>query len=211
MYTIYYLNKCLILQCGKDSRSNIIQNQSVTSAEIDQESELAINYLENSNIIDPLKIYSQDLEELWKTFKSKFRYIEAAGGIVRNPKDRILMIYRLGRWDLPKGKLDKGESPERAAVREVSEECGIEEPELKELVGCSYHIFKTSKRTVLKKTWWYNMEYHGVKKGTPQEEENITKVKWFKRHKLKKALKNTYPIISSLIHPLYKAKETANN
>ncbi|NNF01421.1 MAG: NUDIX domain-containing protein [Bacteroidia bacterium] len=196
MYKIYYLKKCIKLRCGKDSRTKLNADE---ITKVDSELSLAIKYLSTNDINEPLSIYSQDLDLLWKKFKAKFKYIEAAGGIVSNKKGQILLIYRNNKWDLPKGKLDKGETPEDAAIREVIEECGIEKLEIESFAECSYHIFTTTKNTVLKKTWWYNMNYYGNKKGTPQEEENIQKVKWFKGSELKKPLKKTYPIIKDLI------------
>lgn len=196
MYKIYYLKKCVKLQHGKDSRTNLNVNH---TTEVDKELKLAIKYLSSNDINDTLTIYSQDLDLLWKKFKSKFKYIEAAGGIVTNKQGRTLLIYRNNKWDLPKGKLDKDETPEDAAVREVMEECGISKLEIESFADHSYHIFTTSRNSVLKKTYWYYMNYLGNKKGSPQEEENIQKVKWFKNSKLKKPLKKSYPIIRDLL------------
>lgn len=199
MYKIYYYDKCLKLARSKDSRRNLIDTSLKDKTKVKDELELAMKYLYTNGISEDLCIFSQDLEFLWKKFMAEFKFIEAAGGIVRNREGRILMIYRNDKWDLPKGKFDEDESPEQAALREVQEECGIKKLEIGTLVDCSYHLFETPRNTVLKKTWWFNMTYYGNREGKPQEEENITKLKWFKPENLKKPLKNTYPIVISLL------------
>ena len=84
--------------------------------------------IDKDHDIQSVKMLCTDVETSWKLFQSQFKVVEAAGGIVLNAKDEVLMIHRLGQWDLPKGKVDMGETIEQAATREVSEECGIEEP-----------------------------------------------------------------------------------
>ncbi len=118
------------------------------------------------------------VQENWQRFRSLFHHIEAAGGVVRNEQDRWLMIHRLGKWDLPKGKLENFEQPEEAAVREVSEECGIPEPELLHHLIDTYHIYTQHGERVLKRTYWYLMRSHGDHAPTPQTIEGITEVKW---------------------------------
>ena len=116
----------------------------------------------------------------------------AAGGLLTNPEGAILWIFRRGFWDLPKGKVEVGESIESAAVREVEEECGISDIKRGKLVLKTYHIYKGKKKWILKTTYWYEMvaPKQDVK---PQVEEGITKVIWYSKHASKKVdLKNTY-------------------
>lgn len=126
-----------------------------------------------------LNIYHQDIDKLWSDFKGFFRNIEAAGGIVLNTENKILFIHRLGKWDLPKGKIEVGESRELAAVREVEEECGIFDLELKEFINSTYHIYtERDGKKVLKTTYWFEMFYAGTGTPKPQIEEGISEVSW---------------------------------
>ena len=140
--------------------------------------EFAIDLLTNTQS-QGLNIYHQDLDKLWSDFKGFFRNIEAAGGIVLNPEHKILFIHRLGKWDLPKGKIELGESRELAAVREVEEECGIFDLERKDFINSTYHIYtERDGKKVLKTTYWFEMFYGGTGTPKPQIEEGISEVGW---------------------------------
>ena len=140
--------------------------------------EFAIDLLTNTPS-QGLNIYHQDIDQLWSDFKGFFRNIEAAGGIVLNPHNKILFIHRLGKWDLPKGKIEVGESRELAAVREVEEECGIFDLELKDFINSTYHIYtERDGKKVLKTTYWFEMFYVGTGTPKPQIEEGISEVGW---------------------------------
>ncbi len=127
--------------------------------------------------------------------------IIAAGGIVKNPLNEILMIYRRGKWDLPKGKLDDGESIEACAVREVEEETGIKKIVLGNLIGKTYHeYFDTwQKEEVIKETFWFEMEIQKLTELKPQLEEDIEIVEWVSISELKNKLENTYNNIEEII------------
>ena len=142
-------------------------------------------------------LYDQDLEFLWRDFKNNFDIIEAAGGVVSNEHNAILWIFRNDRWDLPKGKIEKGESKEIAAIREVEEECGISGVVLKQYLNTTYHLYAFKKKRVLKVTYWYSM-FAEDQFVTPQVEEGITKVVWLNEDAMKKAFENTYGNIKLL-------------
>ena len=129
------------------------------------------------------------------------RKIIAAGGLVTNEQNELLMIFRRGKWDLPKGKLDKGESIERCAVREVEEETGITDIILGALINITYHdYFDTwSKEDVTKETHWYAMSIKGNQTLIPQTEEDITDIQWINDTALSKCLSNSYPTIIDII------------
>lgn len=136
--------------------------------------------------------YEQAVEEL----KSYFKIIKAAGGIVLK-KNKVLFIKRLGKWDLPKGKIDKGEAEETAAVREVAEECGVS-TEITKKIGVTWHTYTMGEKNILKKTIWYQMnclEDVGMK---PQAEENITEIAWVKLYKADALLANSYGTIRNI-------------
>lgn len=127
--------------------------------------------------------------------------IIAAGGLVFNEHNELLMILRRGKWDLPKGKLDEGESIEACAVREVTEETGVANIELKKLIGKTYHEYfdKWVGADVIKETWWYLMQVKDSPKLTPQIEEDIEAVIWADTTKIEACLKNSYPNIVEII------------
>ncbi len=133
-----------------------------------------------------------DLDKLFNDFKSYFTYIEAAGGLVRNKNNELLVIHRLGVPDLPKGKKEEKETCRETAYREVSEECGISGMELLDEAEASYHIYDTGNKKVLKKTCWFNMIYSGKEHPKPQVEENISSVEWCNSEKLKRYRSQTY-------------------
>lgn len=128
----------------------------------------------------PVYIISETPEVTLAKLFDGFDYIEAAGGIVQR-ENRYLFIKRNGYWDIPKGKLDKGEDPADGAVREIEEECGIIGPKINHLITTTYHTYKLKNKPKIKKTYWYALDYDGPKETTAQAEEGITKVKWFKK------------------------------
>ncbi len=148
-------------------------------------------------------IYSADINNLWQEFSSLFEVRKAAGGLVINKQDKSLFIKRNGKWDLPKGHAEKGESMEETALREVEEECGINNLSIKEPLLVTYHTYKLQSARILKEVHWFTMEYTGNYEGTPQTEEGITKVKWIKRKKHDKVLANTYPAIADVLNAFY--------
>ncbi len=122
-------------------------------------------------------ILHEDPQVVWDEFRSLHSLIEAAGGAVLNA-DRLLCIYRRGSWDLPKGKIDAGESHEEAALREVTEETGITELQLLEALPTTFHTYRTAKgKRVLKPTYWYAMHTE-QETLVPQTEEDIEEARW---------------------------------
>jgi ADP-ribose pyrophosphatase YjhB (NUDIX family) len=133
--------------------------------------------------------------------------IIAAGGLVTNPQGAILWIFRRGFWDLPKGKLDEGESIETCAVREVEEETGIQDIQLHELITTTTHgYFDTYQQAdVIKKTYWYHMTITNEQAGTPQYTEDIEKIEWNTLSGSTHCLSQTYRNIQEVIEA-YQAK-----
>lgn len=125
--------------------------------------------------------------------------ITAGGGIVTNDKQQVLLIFRKGSWDLPKGKLDKGETIEDCAVREVEEETGLTDVQLGDFIGTTLHVYEEKGKTINKTTYWYFMSVAGKQKLIPQAEESITDIKWIAPDKLKTKLKDTYQTIKDIM------------
>jgi 8-oxo-dGTP pyrophosphatase MutT (NUDIX family) len=143
--------------------------------------------------------FHKDLDELKKAFFKKFTFVQAAGGLVINEKDEVLLIFRRGKWDLPKGKLDKGEKLEDCAVREVEEETGLPNVKLISPLLITYHTYHEGSRFVLKESHWYRMKADSGQKMTPQTAESISRLLWVKKADLKKYLENSFPSVTDVI------------
>lgn len=138
-----------------------------------------IDSLENSDRFNLIVLHTEDLKLLWSDFKKVFKQIPAAGGLILNSLNQVLMIYRRGHWDLPKGKLDEGEDFQTAALRECKEEVGLEGLILYDKIINTYHVYREKNNArVLKKTKWYIIKYDGIKDPVIQTEEDIEKYIW---------------------------------
>jgi 8-oxo-dGTP pyrophosphatase MutT (NUDIX family) len=141
-------------------------------------------------------------EGIWERFQSEFEYIEAAGGLVENEEGLILLIYRLGKWDLPKGKREKGETVRQCAKREVQEECAITNLTVGKELPSTYHCYPNKDGWALKRTYWFKMStYHQVNL-KPQTEEGIEKVIWAPNATIEEAKQNTYQSIIEVLNQL---------
>jgi 8-oxo-dGTP pyrophosphatase MutT (NUDIX family) len=118
--------------------------------------------------------------------------IKAGGGLVINEKCEVLFIFRRGKWDLPKGKLDPGESLESCALREVIEETGVGQLEIIRFLLVTEHEFVESGQVILKETHWWLMKTNGSQPLIPQTEEDITELKWIGPSDFKIVQQNTY-------------------
>lgn len=137
-------------------------------------------------------LFCKNLSKCWKKFQSYFNVVKAAGGLVLNANKEFLFIYRIDKWDLPKGKIEEGENMEEAALREVEEECGVNQLHLDKYLLTTYHLFFQDNQNNLKETYWFlmNTEHKGVL--TPQIEEGISVVEFKNESATQEALQNTY-------------------
>ena len=139
------------------------------------------------------------ITESWENFSKKYRLIDAAGGLVYNSKNQVIMIYRNEKWDLPKGKLEYGESIEQCAIREVKEECGVLDLKIIHRLKETYHTYNISNEKILKRTFWFKMKSSDKGVLVPQIEEGITKVVWVDSIDIPNNLKNSYGNIIDLL------------
>lgn len=192
MYTIFYNEVPILLT---DTLDKLSEDSFFYKDDITIESVLVIV---KSKKFDVIYVYHEDIKLLWKEFKWFFKIEKAAGGLVKNQQKETLFIYRFEKWDLPKGKIEKGESKKEAAIREVEEECGITGLKIKSKLQKTYHIFQRKGREILKITYWYSMktDYNG--KLSPQIEEGITDAVFKSDTEVNEALKNTYRNIKLL-------------
>lgn len=144
-----------------------------------------LEFSEKSEFAKRLYIVYPDMIKLRSDFFGHFQFMDAAGGLIWDDRGRVLFIYRRGKWDLPKGKIEAGERPHEAALREVAEETGITQMHITQELCLTYHIFRDEQnKPVLKCTHWYEMDYDGNEKPVPQLDEDITRVEWFERSQM---------------------------
>lgn len=175
---------------------------------IDELSSPAINSLLHEIRKDSINgaiIIDTDFPKLKKAFFKHFKVIEAAGGIVQNDSKELLFIFRRGKWDLPKGKMEGKESAEFCAERETMEETGIEQLSFKRHVGDTYHAYDEFGKHYLKLSRWYHFTTLNGQKLTPQTEEDILEAKWISTKDIKKPLSNTYATIKDILSEFFDA------
>lgn len=196
MYKVFVNEKPIIITSSSQKENNfpvyILKN--IVLDEI-------IHKLRNE-IIDGVYLYTPDLESGWNYFLTQIKVVPAAGGLVKNNKNDILFIYRNNIWDLPKGRIEKNESIETAAIREVAEECSIFNLTIEKQLITTYHIYFQNKNK-LKLTYWFLMNSNYDKPLIPQIEEGITKVEFIKEESIDTILKESYANIR-LVYDYYK-------
>ena len=137
-------------------------------------------------------------EQLIGYLKEKFVWVEAAGGAVCNSQSECLLIYRNGRWDLPKGKIEPNETVETAALREVAEETGLQRHKIEYHICDTYHIYNAYGPWTAKCTHWFAMSTDESTPTKPQTEEGITRAEWFPYRKIHSMMDQTYPSIRTV-------------
>ncbi len=144
-------------------------------------------------------LLDQDPKAVFKSIKCSCVIIKAAGGLVASAKDNYLFIFRNKKWDLPKGKVEKGEKMKEAALREVEEECGVKISSNNEKICKTYHVYTLGANIILKKTNWYRMTVKGEPTLVPQKEEGITRACWLNKTELAPVIANTFPSIMDVL------------
>lgn len=148
-------------------------------------------------------ITGTDVAAIKQSFFDQFTIIEAAGGVVQNASKEILFIFRREKWDLPKGKMEAGETPEICAEREIAEETGVQKLILKKKIGETYHIYREKETDILKISHWYYFTTTDDRVLTPQAEEDITEAKWIQTQNIKEPMDNTYESIREIMRAFF--------
>ena len=195
---VYYNSKFILLTSDNIQPSDnqlIVQTEKLSGDLLNEGIKNFLQQNDGPNLI----LIGKNVDYLFGELKKQFVHIEAAGGLIKQNQN-YLFIYRLQKWDLPKGKLDKGETPEQAAIRECEEECGISQLEIINQLPSTYHIYYYKNKYALKTTYWYLMSSKHTEKLVPQTSENIEKVEWLDEATIKNTVvKNTYPSVLDLI------------
>jgi len=198
-----------IIDAKNDSitKAKLIHHVWIKNATVEDMREL-LNLLNSkvpTNVLS-LQITTNDYEGLKEFVKGQFKVIKAAGGLVRK-KDKVLMIYRLKKWDLPKGKKESGERYSETAVREVEEECNIT-VKLGKKICTTWHTYTMNKNNMLKRTKWYVMNLNDDGKMKPRLEEDIEDLRWMTQKDVYHALENSYKSIQFVFEEYYRKTES---
>lgn len=160
---------------------------------------LFIREKEQAFTLNLVGVKSNDLISM---LKQHLKYIVAAGGVVEHQK-QFLVIHRLNKWDLPKGKMEKEENPSLCALREVEEECNVTELKIESSLPSTYHIYEDGdNQLVMKETFWFKMSTKDFGQPKPQKEEGIEEVKWVERSKMNSLVPYTYASLKPLFQEM---------
>ena len=173
------------------------------------ENEFAVllNFLDSKVPTTLLSLYLSviDYDSIKQYLRSRFKVVKAAGGLVRK-KEKFLMIYRMKKWDLPKGKIEKGEKNRKAAAREVEEECNVT-VKVDGKICTTWHTYTMNKRAMIKKTRWYVMDVIDDSKMRPAVAEDIEETRWMNGKEVYHALEHSYKSISYVFEQYYEMME----
>ncbi|WP_395633011.1 NUDIX hydrolase [Flavobacterium sp.] len=192
MYKVFVNNKPLFLT-NEVAKETDFQLFLLESVDIEQ---VIVKMFQNK--IQKAYLYYPDEKAILKKVKEKIPVCKAGGGLVYNKAGDVLFIFRNGKWDLPKGGIEKGEEIEDTAIREVEEETGVTNLKITHKLQKTYHVFKRGGKYKLKVTHWYEMRTDFTGTPKPQANEGIEKVAWLGPEEIKKALKNSYENIKLL-------------
>ena len=187
---IYYGKKLIILKELSDT--DIKQKNNIFIYKNNKQLKEITDFFFEKEEPEEITVLHTDIESLKENFKLNFKYIEAAGGLVYNQKKEVLIIQRFGVSDLPKGKVEKGETLKETAIREVEEECGISDLKIIKELESTYHIYIRKDKRILKRTYWFEMNYSGTEKPVPQTEEEIEYARFTSKEDIPELLRKTY-------------------
>lgn len=189
--TIIYSDKLSIRFTNKTKDATTKNVRNIEVASINDVSKV-VETIRNDGYGYDINLYGYHADAIFEDFSSLHTNIEAAGGVVKNEKSEYLLIKRFGIWDLPKGKVEDGETMLEAAVREVCEETGLGKVTSTDRLPDTYHVYHQKGRWFLKKTYWYLMETQEDIALVPQIKEAISEAIWMKKHEAHIALSKSY-------------------
>jgi ADP-ribose pyrophosphatase YjhB (NUDIX family) len=200
MYKVFFNDRLLIIADNSEEKFLNNDDAKVSVKDPGLLQDYVRQFLAGHN---ELVVISGDKERLWHTFQQLFLSVPAAGGVVKS-NNGYLFILRKGKWDLPKGKIDEGETPKEAAVREVKEETGLQQVKIIQQLPSTWHIYFSpfgppGSRPVLKETKWFLMEAPEGQMLLPEKGEGITKTGWLNKNEILTILSNTYSSLRELI------------
>ena len=199
MYKVFFNDRIVFINTSFNRQllSEGLYFEGLQSKEVPKIWEQFITDKQENNLF----LAGDSVEETKEFFFSFFKIVKAAGGLVYNQEDKLLCIERWGKWDLPKGKMEKHETKKEAALREVQEETGLHNVKIVTYKDTTYHIYQSPHhkgKWILKPTYWFMMRYDGLEMPVPQINEDITKAVWMSKGELYKIKQNTYASLMQL-------------
>ena len=193
MYKVFIYDKPVFIHKNQQKSGSYEQLKSASDVP------RIIQLLEQEDVMG-VEVINNDPTKEWNIFKDTFKNIDAAGGVVFNKNKELLVIHRLGKWDLPKGKLEKREDIKTCALREVEEECHVSDLEITKELTSTFHCYKTKKSIwILKRTYWFEMESAYTGQLIPQIEEGIDSVEWASPKRVREIMKSTYNSLKEVL------------
>ncbi|MEJ5264601.1 MAG: NUDIX domain-containing protein [Bacteroidales bacterium] len=198
MYKVFFNDNFLQITATEPTEKNIEIKSYAGPAQVDEwiacakDSKSPLNW----------SLMTEEVQQAWEQLLNHLPIIEAAGGVVQNPVGKYLFIYRRKRWDLPKGKMDAGETPHQTALREVEEETGLSPLHILKFLTHTYHIYWLKDRFTLKRTHWYLMNYSGDKPPVPQTSEDIERIEWMTIEEFKLVKEPVFGTVIDVIETL---------
>jgi 8-oxo-dGTP pyrophosphatase MutT (NUDIX family) len=202
MYKIYFNNKPLFItnEITKELEELLHHEETVLIDEFNVHTVKAmLHEMEVSKIRAGVFLHD-DVEAVLKAFKKKFVLVKAGGGLIHTKDDDLLLIFRRGKWDLPKGKLDDDEDLETCAVREVNEETGLENVKIERPLSITYHTYHQDGKHILKESHWFLMKAKKQNNLSPQLEEDIHRCEWVLIDQLSTYMENTHASILDVVN-----------
>ncbi|MGZ3854527.1 MAG: NUDIX hydrolase [Flavisolibacter sp.] len=213
MYKIYFNNKPLFItkQVTPELEEYLHHEETVFIDEFNLHTVKAMVHEMEAPKIHSGVFLNEDPEAVLKAFKKKLVLIQAAGGLVHTGDNNLLLIFRRGKWDLPKGKLDAGENLEACAIREVAEETGLSKVEIEQPLCVTFHTYHEFGKHILKESHWYLMKTPSKTNLTPQHEEDIEKCEWVSTDRLAPYMDNTHASILDVVNAGIKILDPVKN
>lgn len=207
-HTVYLHDKPLHFIQVYDTAGAFFSPGFLITSEEEMTLEQAVRELSKERSPNGILYLCEHPDAAWSRFCQLYVLVEASGGVVEDPDGNVLTIFRKGKWDLPKGKVDGDETPEEAGVREVEEECGITAPVIVGELRPTFHTYEEKGRRLLKKTHWFRMRYEGGESLSPQTEESITEARWMTRDELATVfIGNTYASLHAMLEAYLKSEK----
>lgn len=203
MYKVFF-NEYQLRFLFENKNSSTVNIGQYIDIECFEDFRTLVESLESGKYAEELFIGCRISPNLLQQLINEMTLIPAAGGLVKNEHDQYLFIRRLGRWDLPKGKVEMHEPVRDAALREVEEECGLSDLLVLRELPPTFHMYRSpyireKNNLVWKQTTWFEMLHTGQGKLVPQTEEDIEEVRWFGRHELDEVYACTYANLKELL------------
>lgn len=200
MQNIFIHEKPVIIcdQITENIHSQISSEQLILMQEPNTKNMDALLHALEDNAIRGYVWQSSHPESIFSELMRHYEHWQAAGGLIVNERGEVLLMFRRGKWDLPKGKMEADETPEMTAIREVKEETGLHHIHIENKLTDTWHAYRLPGKDIMKQTHWYKMQFSGGELTIPQIEEDILDIQWIKPENISKYMRYSYPNLKTV-------------